>query len=210
MLKKYRNIKIKYLAGIVAATVLIITGGFALLFYSAVKIGVINPEYIWFDEPSFLFSIYGEGEAALIEPVAVDAAPDGTIFVADVGARDIKVFDNRGRYMYKFNSMDKQGQLLAPVGVAVSGEVVYVTDSMHNQVFKFDLNVIRTALILTSEEGYILLTAPITGFRSINSEKRRGQFSFYALLSLVLVIPNSSNRPSQGFPVTTLIVFRFG
>ncbi|MHB9095752.1 MAG: NHL repeat-containing protein [Eubacteriales bacterium] len=110
------------------------------LYYSRSRAGVIKPlNNVWFNPPSFLFSIYGEKEGMLQDPLSVAAAPDGKIFVADVGAKDIKVFDDKGKYLFKFFKLGNSGKLLSPLGLAISGGTVYVTDSTHNQIYQFDL-----------------------------------------------------------------------
>ncbi len=170
MLKANRNIKTKYLVAVVTVVILGITGGFALLYYSAVKTGIINPDFFWFDEPSFLFSIYGEKEGALIEPVAVDSAPDGTIYVADIGARDIKVFDSGGKFKFNFSSMTQQFPLMAPTGVAVSDDTVFVTDSIRNNIFKFDSAGAYKGILISPETKAQLTAVTPVGIEFINNK----------------------------------------
>lgn len=136
--KRYKNKN--HTVFLLTVLILLSIGFIGYMYYSRSAAGIIKPlKNFWFKPPTFLFSIYGEGDGLLNDPVAVDAAYDGSIFVADVGGRDIKVYDSEGRYKFKFNKVGNQGRLFAPVGLAVVGQDVYVADSAQNQIYAFDL-----------------------------------------------------------------------
>jgi sugar lactone lactonase YvrE len=71
----------------------------------------------------------GASDARLIRPMAVVTTADGTVYVADPGARGVHRFD-RARGRYRLIQRDDDEPLLSPVGLAVgrAGEV-YVADS---------------------------------------------------------------------------------
>lgn len=76
----------------------------------------------------------GTSDARLIRPMAVVETGDGTLFVADPGAKGVQSFDvKRGRY--RLVQGTKDAPLPSPVGLAVGarGEV-YVADSALRQV----------------------------------------------------------------------------
>lgn len=189
MFKYIEKVKIKHIVIISLILVLIITGVFAILFSSEDETVVFNPAGIFFNEPSFLFSIYGEGEEVLRAPVAVDAASDGSIFIADAAAKDIKVFDENGQFKYKFNKLGDREQLLAPVGLSVDEETVYVTDVSKNQIFKFDLkgNFIGT---LISPETKTKLTA----FSPVGIEVSNKNIYFTDILFHQIIVTDLSGK----------------
>ena len=133
--------KKNYFALTTGLLILLMIGYFVFLIVSREKAGVTKPlSNIWFNPPTFLFSIDGTGAGALQEPVAVTASPDGRIFVADPAAADIKVYDAEGTFKYTFKKLGNTGQLQAPVGVAINGQTVLVSDSALNQIFIFSLD----------------------------------------------------------------------
>jgi DNA-binding beta-propeller fold protein YncE len=78
----------------------------------------------------------------LIKPVAIAIAPDGTKYIADTGAGAIAVFDDSDHFV---RQIGHQG--LYPVGVAVHGNELYVTDYKASHIEVFDRttgNPIRT------------------------------------------------------------------
>lgn len=88
----------------------------------------------------FKEALFGDpsGEAKLVKPYGVFAAPDGRIYVADSGWRKILVFDTRqGRF--SMLGVDGPGALAGPMGVTVdkSGRV-YVTDTILRKCLVYD------------------------------------------------------------------------
>ncbi len=89
--------------------------------------------------PNFLFAI-GGNEDILSEPYDVATAANGNIYIADTGNKDIKVFDPNGKFLYKFGTRGKErGQFLAPTGITITKNKVYVTDGLTMKVQIFDL-----------------------------------------------------------------------
>lgn len=151
------------LTWLLLATVVVIVGLIASFYIFRTKQGVIAPlSNIWFNPPTFLFSIYGEGENTLHEPVAVCSSPDGRIFAADAANNDIKVFDQNGKFKYKFSQLGSLGRLISPVGIAVNGADVYVTDSTNNQIYIFDLDGnFKGALISAQTKAQLTAFTPV-------------------------------------------------
>lgn len=75
----------------------------------------------------FAFGVAGS-EGALIKPMGVAMDHNQNIYVADVGARQIRVYDSVGMYLRSVGSPD---ELDRPVGVAVSGDggKIYIIDA---------------------------------------------------------------------------------
>lgn len=78
--------------------------------------------------------LLGPAETRLVRPMAVAAAADGSVCVADPGARAVQCFDAvRGRYRFIQRAGDQP--LPSPVGLAVGGRgEMYVADSALAQV----------------------------------------------------------------------------
>lgn len=76
----------------------------------------------------------------LVEPLDVDVTSGGNIYIADSGEGLVKVYDPSGRYLFKFGKRGTgPGQFLAPVGIAVASNRIYVSDSVTMRVQEFDL-----------------------------------------------------------------------
>jgi len=72
--------------------------------------------------------------AVLFEPRQVVAAPDGTIFVADGGTNDIKVFDADGTYMKTLGQEGQgPGEFAFISAMTVAGNVLVVNDSRNRR-----------------------------------------------------------------------------
>jgi hypothetical protein len=72
-------------------------------------------------------------EGQLGKPVAIAIAPDGNKYVADVQIGDIAVFDASDHLVRQIGHKD-----FYPVGVAVHGNELYVTDHKANHIEVFD------------------------------------------------------------------------
>jgi DNA-binding beta-propeller fold protein YncE len=70
-----------------------------------------------------------QGQGQVKRPVDIAVAPDGTKYVADLRRAEIVVFDAAERYVRAFGSAD-----FNPVGLAVSGDELFVVDSKAKQV----------------------------------------------------------------------------
>lgn len=82
-----------------------------------------------FDIPGGRFLEIGkEKPGTLVKPLGIDIADDGTIFVADVTARRIMVYDRDGAFL---KSLGDRDLLQRPTGLAVSkdGGTLYVVDT---------------------------------------------------------------------------------
>lgn len=96
-----------------------------------------------FDVPGRSLSVFGRrGEGKLEKPLGVAIDNETNYYVADVGARNVKVFDTNGHFIRKIGSSD---DLIRPTDVAVSpdGERIYVVDaggvtSKSHQVVMYD------------------------------------------------------------------------
>ncbi|MBI5386649.1 MAG: 6-bladed beta-propeller [Verrucomicrobia bacterium] len=81
----------------------------------------------------------GDGEFILANHLAVDPANDGTIFVCDGGANEIKVYRDGTRTLRFGSQGDGDGQFDFPAGVFVSAaDEVFVVDQNNDRVQVFD------------------------------------------------------------------------
>lgn len=67
-----------------------------------------------------------EGRARLTKPVNLAFAPDGTLYVADLGRRQVVVLDRDLRWQAEYGPWGEESR---PVDVDLAGEELYVTDS---------------------------------------------------------------------------------
>jgi DNA-binding beta-propeller fold protein YncE len=76
----------------------------------------------------------GESDAHLVRPMAVVETSDGSLYVADPGAKGVQCFDvQRGRYRFVQRAQDQP--LPSPVGLAVgTRDEIYVADSALAQI----------------------------------------------------------------------------
>jgi hypothetical protein len=75
------------------------------------------------------------GDGKLNKPLAVDVSDNGQIFVADSGNSAVKVFDAKGKYLFKMNLPAKaKDNRPKPSGVAINQNLVYVTDMENGRV----------------------------------------------------------------------------
>jgi sugar lactone lactonase YvrE len=85
----------------------------------------------------------GEFGAGLLKRptgIARDMAT-GQVFVADIHAHDIKVFDDAGNLLRTFGtSGTESGELSYPAHLALAGSKLYVTDTMNARIQVFDLS----------------------------------------------------------------------
>jgi DNA-binding beta-propeller fold protein YncE len=90
----------------------------------------------------------GDGEFNFVRPTctpcgagALAFAPDGTLFVADVGNQRIQKFDPRHRFVKAFGSFGAgEGQFADANQIATDGKFVYVVDDARQDLQVFDLN----------------------------------------------------------------------
>lgn len=103
------------------------------------SIGVASIPNDYIAPPEYLYSISGQGDAALQRPVGVGVADDGRVYVVDFGKRRVSVFTNQGRYLFSF-SKTPDGDLFNAVHLAVRGNEVWVSDRYYRKIYIFDLN----------------------------------------------------------------------
>jgi len=79
--------------------------------------------------------VHASGRAGLQKPVNLEFAPDGTLYVADVGRNQVVVLGPDLRYQAEFGPF---GEKSRPVDVALSGDELYVVDGLANCVRVLD------------------------------------------------------------------------
>ncbi len=118
-----------------------------------------------------LFEIKGGPGINFSQPTDLVVGNNGRIYVLDGVFDRIQVFDNNGKFLFKFGSSGKKdGQLNRPVGMGIDRQGnIYVADSRNHriQVFDSDGKFIRK-LDLKKDSGYkaadptdILVVSPI-------------------------------------------------
>ena len=84
---------------------------------------------VWFDLNNRKVELFGnQGPGTLMKPLGIDVSPDQELFVADITAKRIVVFDMQGNFL---RSVGDEKVFTRPVGVAVdpTSENVYVVDT---------------------------------------------------------------------------------
>jgi DNA-binding beta-propeller fold protein YncE len=113
------------------------------------------------EPPEFLFHIYGEENNWFNKPLDVDVDEDGKIYVTDYGNREVKVFNKKGKFLFKFNKVGPDGALNSPVGIAVAKGKIYVADTMKSQLYEFnDDGKFRRSLITADIKRQIIGATP--------------------------------------------------
>ncbi|MBL7977649.1 MAG: NHL repeat-containing protein [Bacteroidetes Order II. Incertae sedis bacterium] len=80
------------------------------------------------------FGRYDAGDAALLDPVSMVVAPNGTLFIADRGRGDVMVFDAFGTFLRSFGSE----QLAKLRGISLFGDRILVTGEQNLWVYQPD------------------------------------------------------------------------
>ncbi len=94
-----------------------------------------------FDIPEGRFFMIGtESPGELIKPIGIDTSDSGEVFVCDISARHIRVYDRDGHYL---RTMGNKQLLQRPVSVAVTNNLTYVVDnggitSQNHQIVIFE------------------------------------------------------------------------
>lgn len=91
-----------------------------------------------------VFSIYGYGSEPaqlLDQPHGVNVDKDGQIYVADTSNHRILVFDDRGKYLFKFGQEGRaKGQMLFPLNMAIAPNGrVFVANMALAKILVFDV-----------------------------------------------------------------------
>lgn len=142
MVKELKHKKIKLRNFLIALIVvaLAVIGSMIYQYFNNDKPVIVPGSMIFNDPPKFLFHIYGEDNNWMLKPLDVDVDETGKIYVADYGKHEVKVFDEKGKFLKKFNQIGPEGTLDAPVGIAAANGKVYVADAMRNQLYEFNSN----------------------------------------------------------------------
>jgi DNA-binding beta-propeller fold protein YncE len=74
----------------------------------------------------------------LISPYATAIAHDYKLYVTDTSEGTVHIFDLRKRQYRHFGEIDNNKRLQKPVGITVSGNWIYVVDSMLHKVCIFN------------------------------------------------------------------------
>lgn len=90
-----------------------------------------------FPSVNYQFAIGGAGNASLAEPMGVDIAENGDIYVADTADGLVKVFDRSGKFLRQISG---DGRLNLPTDLAVRGSNLYVVDSRRSRIDIFGLD----------------------------------------------------------------------
>jgi sugar lactone lactonase YvrE len=91
--------------------------------------------YVVFDVAASKWrTVKGSGDGAMKKPVNITIDKDGTRYVTDTHREAVLVFDRDDRFV---RTIGEKGQF-KPVDVAISGDRLYVTDLLKQQVFVLD------------------------------------------------------------------------
>ena len=83
--------------------------------------------------------IFGKKDiGVLLCPYAVAADPDNRVFVADVSAAALHIFDLNTREYKQISDTGEREKLMNPVGLALVDDEIYIVDSQLRKVFVFD------------------------------------------------------------------------
>ncbi len=108
---------------------------------------------VFMPDINFRFAIGGEGskgEYLLSEPMGVDIADNGDIYVVDTLNSAVKVFDRDGNFKIKFGG---KNNLYLPTDAAVTGDSVFIADPRNSRIQVFNLNGRFKTSIAGSEIG---------------------------------------------------------
>ena len=82
----------------------------------------------------------GKGMEQLNNPLGVTVDnKTGNIYVADHYNNCVKVFDSTGKYFFKFGDNDDKGKMCSPIGVAICGDRILITQD-NNCILNYQLN----------------------------------------------------------------------
>ncbi|MGD8328017.1 MAG: 6-bladed beta-propeller [Acidobacteriota bacterium] len=118
--------------------------------------------------------------AVLFEPRAVVAAPDGTIFVADGGTSDIKMFDADGAYMKTLGQEGQgPGEFAFITAMTLAGDMLVVNDSRNRRFSVWTLDGKHVADYAPTERRSLvfmqgLADGTVTGYFTERDEDRNG------------------------------------
>jgi len=107
---------LKYVAIAISVSLLIITFSFTVI-----------AKEIQFEGN---FGDASTGNGSLQNPISIAVDSNNHFYIADLGKRDVRVFDNKGNFQFSFNSKNRgKGKLEAPYSITVDGnDNLYVID----------------------------------------------------------------------------------
>ena len=80
----------------------------------------------------------GMGQLNCPRDVTVDNKT-GNIYIADTDNHCVKVFDSTGKYLFKFGDKESGGKMIGPLGVAICGDRILISQSNHC-ILNYQLN----------------------------------------------------------------------
>jgi len=97
----------------------------------------------------------GSGPGQFNQPRAIAVAKDGRVFVVDTGNRRVQAFDAEGRYLFAFDSSDRENKFAEPFGMVITskGELI-VMDADEGQMYRFNLDGSPLGAIETTTRFY--------------------------------------------------------
>jgi len=124
--------KVKHLLSIIA--IVIVTIGVVTFFSSISKTNNVSKG------PQFLYSIAGDApNHNLNEPTYAIADMKGNVLVSDSGNHRIRVFSNKGQFLYEFGGPGSKRPLLYPYGIGLVGSNrVIVADTGAGALYEFN------------------------------------------------------------------------
>ena len=138
--------------------------------------------------------VYGKEEGKLMRPVAVAAARDGRIAIADTSCRCVHFYIPSSQKYSQLSKVDSE-DMVSPVGVAFDDESrLYVSDSALAKVFVFD------------SQGVYLFAIETAGERRL---KRPTGIAFNSDNKILYVIDTLSHKV-DAFDKNGLLLFSFG
>lgn len=157
--------RVKHLAVLLGFLVVGLTGFFVWYylneiapFGSPVASGIARVNY----KPKYLFTLRGElpGQP-MKEPNDAVIDSRGRIYIADTLQGRILVYNPNGRFLYSFGRQgSKDGEMVYPVGLAISGETLYVSDVQANRVQAYDLKGHYLGTVVNNGGNKLLAISP--------------------------------------------------
>ena len=156
---------------------------------------------LMFDLVNRQFKIFGrEGKGSLLKPLGIDISPENEIYVIDITAKRIVVFDFDGNYLRGIGS---DGLFVRPSGLALDtrGERIYVSDTGGIESDK------HRVLVLDAKTGKLIQTIGKRG-------REPGQFNLPLQIATSkdgrLYVVDSGNFRVQAFDADGKFMHSFG
>jgi 6-bladed beta-propeller len=91
-----------------------------------------------------------EGRGTLQKPVNLTFGPDGKLYVADLGRRQVVVYDQNFGYLHEIGPYGDDSKL---VDVEINGDRLYVLDAGLGQIHVLDLSTYEELLVFGNDKG---------------------------------------------------------